>query len=98
MRDDRGMNKHLIEAIANLAVFIELSEDDVVDPDSAVKQLEGLAATLGELGPAERRDFARLVTDYALEEESRGAPADRVACIRELPDALGLIEDPPQDG
>lgn len=40
--------KSLAKSILNLAAFIELSSDDIIDPDSAVKALEQLAYDLKE--------------------------------------------------
>ena len=48
--DDGQMNELLMRALVNTLAFLELSEDDVVDPDSAVKVLEHAAHLLGRVG------------------------------------------------
>ena len=45
--------KALATAIINLAAFIELSGDDIIDPDSAVSAMEQLAADLNEASAGE---------------------------------------------
>ena len=87
------MNKALIVAIANLAAFLELSDDDVVDPDAAVQQLEDLGATLKELHSAELRILCRSLSEYADEERERGASPERVGVLRGLAEHLGLRDE-----
>ena len=40
--------KALGRALLDLAAFIELADDSIIDPDSAVKALESFLATLNE--------------------------------------------------
>ena len=42
------------QALLNLAAFVELSDDSVIDPDSAVNALEQLLADLNSGDAAER--------------------------------------------
>jgi hypothetical protein len=52
-------------------MFLELSGDDVVDPDSAVNALENIAHELGSIGDAERLAL-REVLGELIEEEQAG--------------------------
>ena len=45
-------------ALLETAAFLELSEDDVVDPDSAVKAMESIASALSKTTPEERSLFS----------------------------------------
>ena len=71
--------KALAKAILNLSSFIELSSDDVIDPDSAVKALEQLASDLSEATPGEveylkaaiRQEIVELGEDRTPEQQSR---------------------------
>jgi hypothetical protein len=50
--------------------FLELSDDNVVDPDSAVGAIEDIAAALQEATPEEREALRRAAEEMA--GESRG--------------------------
>ena len=50
-------NECLSRALLHVAMFLEFSDDDVVDPDAAVAQMEQMAASLSSLGPPERTAF-----------------------------------------
>lgn len=81
-----------MKAVVQYAAFLELSGDDVVNPDAAVRELEALSQTLEALSSTERRDFVRFVEDYAESEHRQGQSQSRVEFIKSLPEALGLIE------
>jgi len=71
--------------------FLELSGDDVVDPDAAVAQLEGIAFTLkAELSAEECREFSSYVADLARRERAAGSDEERVTFLERLPEYLGL--------
>ena len=46
--------KSLAEALVESAAFIELSGDEVIDPDSAVQALESIAHSLGAASEEEK--------------------------------------------
>jgi hypothetical protein len=50
--------RQLAKAIVDTLAFLELSGDDVIDPDTAVKVMEMIAATLKEATPEEREALA----------------------------------------
>lgn len=81
----------LCRAIIVNACFLELSEDDIIDPDSAVKAMEDIAATLQEATATEQDAF--IATCYS--EADRLLNDDPVRAkaadfIRNLPEYFGL--------
>jgi hypothetical protein len=79
--------KTLAEAVLNLAAFLELSGDDVVDPDSAVAAMEDMAATLQRCTPEELNALRTVAKD--LTEQDRPAHGRKEA--RQF--YLGFMED-----
>jgi hypothetical protein len=86
------MNRHLMEAIIQYAAFLELSGDEVINPDAAVRELESLASTLASLSQQERKIFIDFTTQYADKEQRGNQPMKRVKFIRSIPESLGLTE------
>ena len=84
------MNEILMQAVVECAAFLELSGDDVVNPDAAVRQLEGLASTLRELTPPDRIAFTEFVEDLARSELENHGSTRRVQFLQTLPENLGL--------
>jgi hypothetical protein len=80
------MSRTLVQVIAQVAVFLEFADESVLNLDAAVKQQEDMAFQLQQLGPADRREFTRLLSEVADEWPS--------ACgrdyLRALPGAFGL--------
>ena len=64
--------KSFVRAILNLAAFVELSPDEVIDPDAAVGALEQLANDLLEASPAELSYMKSMII-----QEINEAPDDR---------------------
>ncbi|MEU7388600.1 maleylpyruvate isomerase N-terminal domain-containing protein [Streptomyces tanashiensis] len=56
----------LAEALAELVTAVETSDDEDLDPDTAVKWLENTGHTLGGLGAADRRALDGLFREAAL--------------------------------
>ena len=82
----RALNRQLVLAIADLAVFLEFSEETAVDPDSAMRALEGLAATLQGMTSTEQATLAE-----ALREAGGRYSDPKIAeFVAGLPAALGL--------
>ncbi|WHM39889.1 hypothetical protein [Streptomyces sp. BPTC-684] len=63
-----ALEQALSEALAGLVTAVDTCEDDVLDPDTAVKWLEGSAYVLDRLAPADRRRLAALFRAAALRE------------------------------
>ena len=84
--------KNLCKAIIWNACFLEMSGDDIVNPDSAVKALEDLANTMRESTEEEKRAFMTACAEEAdrLRREAFPAYTKTAEFIRNLPDSLGL--------
>jgi hypothetical protein len=54
-----------MHAVLYAALFLGTSDDDVCDPDLAVKELEGIAWSLRQLSPSEQEEFRRYAFDAA---------------------------------
>lgn len=72
-----------MRAVVEAAAFLELSPDEVVDADSAVKQLESLAYLLSE------SDKQHLVA-FTQAEAERVPSQDYRDFLRQFPEAMGL--------
>ncbi|GGV01175.1 hypothetical protein GCM10010275_45220 [Streptomyces litmocidini] len=80
----------LAESLAELVTAVETSDDEVLDPDTAVQWLENTGRPLGALGPADRRALDGLFRETALR---RPEGPHREALLR-LPRQLGVSEGP----
>ncbi|MEV5972787.1 maleylpyruvate isomerase family mycothiol-dependent enzyme [Streptomyces sp. NPDC051921] len=80
----------LTEALADLVTAVETADDEVLDPDTAVKWLESTAFVLGRLPAADRRTLDGLFRDAALREPA-GPWRDQLLKVSE---GFGLTEDP----
>ena len=83
------VNRILVRALIDLAVAIELSSDDEIDPRTATTLLDDLAATLDDLSDADRDDLL----DYIEEQADLTRDPDRREVLLELPDTLALTDD-----
>ncbi|OAR27242.1 hypothetical protein A8W25_02985 [Streptomyces sp. ERV7] len=79
----------LAEALAGLVTAVDTCEDDVLDPDTAVKWLEGSAYVLDRLAPGDRRRLAGLFRAAALREPAGPWRDD----LLKVGDGFGLDED-----
>ena len=80
----------LANAILDLAAFLELSGDDVIDPDAAVNAMESLAFSLKSATPEEVA-----AVRSAIREQVASAPSpERAEFLRSFAENVGL----PQSG
>ena len=82
--------KHLCQAIIWSACFLELSEDDVIDPDAAVKALEDIAAALQSATDEEKRAFIAECAAEAGRLQAKPEYAATADFVRNLPSYAGL--------
>jgi hypothetical protein len=82
--------KNLCQAIIWSVCFLELSADDVVDPDSAVKALEDIASALRAATEEEKEAFRRECSEEALRLEKDPTYAKTAEFIRRLPEYNGI--------
>ncbi|MEU6008613.1 hypothetical protein [Streptomyces sp. NPDC047453] len=79
----------LAEALVDVLWFIEDSDDEQMDPDDAVKVLEGVAHLVSTLSSDQRQELIDLVGAMAAAESD---PARR-EFLEGFPEGFGLIED-----
>ncbi|SED84812.1 maleylpyruvate isomerase N-terminal domain-containing protein [Streptomyces sp. TLI_105] len=79
----------LAESLAELVTAVETSDDEVLDPDTAVKWLESTGHTLRALGPADRRALDGLFRETAL----RRPPGPWREELLKVSEGFGLTED-----
>ncbi|MFF1477920.1 maleylpyruvate isomerase family mycothiol-dependent enzyme [Streptomyces sp. NPDC058301] len=84
-----ALEQALAEALAGLVAAVDTCADDVLDPDTAVKWLEGSAYVLDRLAPADRRRLAALFRAAALREP----PGPWRDDLLKVGDGFGLDED-----
>ncbi|GAA3791842.1 hypothetical protein ACFS5L_06690 [Streptomyces phyllanthi] len=84
-----SLTRALAEALVDVLWFIDGCEDEQMDPDDAVKVLEGVAYIVSNLSREQRDEFLDLLGTMAREE----ADPSRRAFLEEFPDDFGLVED-----
>jgi len=83
--------KSLCRAIIWSACFLELSSDDIVNPDSAVKALEDIGSALQDATEEEKEAFRRACSEEAFSLEKAGSGYAKTAeFIRGLPESVGI--------
>jgi hypothetical protein len=80
------MNKVLVELIANLASFLEFSDESDVRLDVAVRQLEEIGFRLQKLPREDALEFSRIIREIAMTRED----AKVRTFLEEFPRDFGL--------
>ncbi|MFC4516367.1 hypothetical protein [Streptomyces ehimensis] len=83
-----SLTRALAEALVNVLWFVEGSEDEQMDPDDAVKVLEGVAHLVTQLSSGQRSELIDLLGSMAAEE----ADPSRRAFLEGFPRGFGLVE------
>ncbi|ASK94183.1 hypothetical protein KWH04_20155 [Xanthomonas campestris pv. trichodesmae] len=83
----------LCKSLIAAFVFLELSGDDVVDPDSAMTAAEGMAAELQGASLEERTAFIRVCEQEAAAGKSASRDQAITQFVAGLPYSIGLIDD-----
>jgi hypothetical protein len=55
----------LAKIVADLAIFLEFTSEELLDPDAAVEAMEQIAAELQLLGDEERNNLAKIFIDLS---------------------------------
>ncbi len=78
-----------------MAAFIELSSDEVIDPDSAVNALEQLASDLNEASSGEIEYLKSAIRQEIVEsgDERTFEQQDRIQFFLNFMDSIGLSEE-----
>jgi hypothetical protein len=87
------MNKTLMRAVAESAAFVELSGDDIIDPDAAVAHMEQLGAVLQELSTEERKELESFLVSMSESEKKAHGNQERVDFFLMMAKNLQLTED-----
>lgn len=76
----------LAKIVADLAIFLEFTSEDLLDPDLAVEAMEQVAAELQLLDAEDKKNLSTIFID--LSHEYKGEQSEYVM---ELPEFLGLV-------
>ncbi|WCM18264.1 hypothetical protein NDK50_12365 [Paraburkholderia bryophila] len=78
------INDHLVKAIVDIAMFLEFTDENLLDADAAIRAMEQLADELQKM-PADGKDvFIRCCHDLA------GRYGNKRQFVENLPEALGI--------
>lgn len=83
-------NPHVAVALVEALIFLEFSDDEVVDPDAAVQTMKTIASILAAMSSAERDEFIRHLVVLAEAQPATEPGQRRSEYIREIPGYLGL--------
>ncbi|MFD9072533.1 hypothetical protein [Streptomyces lasiicapitis] len=84
-----SLTRALAEALVDVLWFVEGCEDDQMDPDDAVKVLEGFAHLVSRLSSDQRVEFIELLGSMAAEESD----PSRREFLEGFPEGFGLAEE-----
>jgi hypothetical protein len=82
----KAVDVHLVRAIADIAIFLEFTNEELLNPDTAIEAMEQLASELQGMPESVQREFSRELKTLA---DSYGVQKNFVAT---LPQALGILE------
>ncbi|WP_340054453.1 hypothetical protein [Pseudomonas sp. JAI120] len=85
---NQGINKHVARGIVELAIFLEFSGDDALNPDAAMQGLEQLASTLQMMDLESKSSLCSQFKSIAIEYSD-----EQAEFVESLGEALGLIEE-----
>ena len=72
--------------IVDMAIFLEFSSPDLLDPDCAIEAMEDIAAELQTLNYEDRANIADIFRDL-----SKKYKGDKAEYVINLPESLGII-------
>jgi hypothetical protein len=75
----------MARAIANIAIFLEFSSEDILDEDSSIQALEQLSGDLQAIDSRSRRELSDGLRFIASSYEGEARKF-----VEDLPDALGI--------
>jgi hypothetical protein len=83
-----SLTQALTEALVDLVWFIEGADDDHMDPDDAVKALEGVAVVVDRMSDGQRAELQELIETLAAAETDHR----RREFLEAFPEGFGLVE------
>jgi hypothetical protein len=78
------VDEHLAKAIVDIAIFLEVSDENTVDGDAAVAAMEQLSAELQRMSVPAKADLAQRFREMA------PVYGDRAQFVGNLADSLGI--------
>ncbi|WP_083839001.1 hypothetical protein [Rhodanobacter fulvus] len=85
---NQEINKHVAQALVEMALFLEFSGDMIIDPDAAVQALEQLSSTLQMANVETKASLCLHFENIALEYQG-----DKAEFVRGMGEELGLIDE-----
>jgi hypothetical protein len=85
--------KTIAKAMIGAAAFLELSSDDTVNPDDAVRALEDISGTLQSASPDEVAAIRAALQEMIAEERASFARADAIRFYEHFLESVGLADD-----
>ncbi|EJL98178.1 hypothetical protein PMI18_04116 [Pseudomonas sp. GM102] len=82
------INKQIVRAIVEVAVFLEFSGEEAINSDAAVQVLEQLASTLQMMDSETKSSLCSQFENIAVEYSD-----EQAEFVESLGEALGLIEE-----
>lgn len=79
------VDQSIARAIANVAIFLEFSNEDLVNEDASIEAMEQLASDLQAMGVQ-----ARSALSVALKEIAATYEGEVAQFVTELPEAFGI--------
>nr|QIY67807.1 hypothetical protein HEP85_38990 [Streptomyces sp. RPA4-2] len=84
-----SLTRALAEALVDVLWFVEGCEDEQMDPDDAVKVLDGVAHVVSKLSREQQDEFLGLLATMSRKESD----PPRRAFLEAFPDGFGVVED-----
>lgn len=81
-----SVSHHLVKAIADVAIFLEFTNEKLLDPDAAMEAMEQLAAELQRLKEEDRGSVVQQLKSISAEYLDKS----KAQFVENLPEALGL--------
>lgn len=86
------MNEILMRLVAENLAFLELTDEELIDPDIAVRQLESITDSLQKLSKDERLTFLRFVDDMMIPEARAAHNQEAAELYGRIGEDLGLLD------
>ena len=79
-----------MQALVETLIFLELSEDDTLDPDAAVKAMEAVAYYLQRISDKDKPAFISTIFDIAESQPATAEGLRRKEFIKSIPEYFGI--------
>ncbi|UCV14768.1 hypothetical protein [Quatrionicoccus australiensis] len=81
-----AISRHLVKAIADMAIFLEFTKEELLNADTSIEAMEQLAMELQLMENEDRCNLALQLKDLSAEY----GDARRAQFVENLPESLGL--------